>query len=74
MAPSLGVGGGVAVELVEWTDGRFGLDLGARYVYGGPLDYLVPGARGFDDGASGLEPRRSRTDLFMIQLGAWFEF
>ena len=74
IAPSLGGGGGVAVELAEWTDGRFGLDIGARYVYGGQLDYLVPGTRWFDDGASGLELRRSRTDLFMLQLGVWLEF
>ena len=74
VAPSIGAGAGVAVALVDWSEGRFGLDIGVRYVYGGRLDYLIPGSRGFDDGVGGLEHRRSRTDLFLVRLGVSLEF
>ncbi len=74
VAPSIGAGAGVAVALVDWSEGRFGLDIGVRYVYGGRLDYLIPGSRGFDDGVDGLEHRRSRTDLLKVRLGVSLEF
>lgn len=69
-----GVGGGAMIGLYDWTDGRFGLDFGAHYVYGAPLEYLVPGTLGAAAGVADFEPRRSRTDLFTVHLGAHVEF
>ncbi len=69
-----GVGGGFMADLYEWGDGRFGLDIGADYVYGAPLRYLVPGVLGPAVGVFGFEQRLSRTDLLTVRLGGFFEF
>ena len=73
-ALSFGGGGGVLLELVSWTDGRLNLDLGARYVFGGEADYLVPEFLSPSDEVADLEVNRSRTDIVTIHFGVMFEF
>jgi hypothetical protein len=69
-----GVGVGFMADLHEWADGRLGLDIGAEYVYGAPLRYLVPGVLGAAEGVFSFEQRLSRTDLFTLRVGGFVEF
>ena len=50
-----------------------GLNLGARYYYGGEATYLKEGdITDNDDGSVTLNRRRSKTDLVLWQLGVSF--
>ena len=65
---------GVTVDLVTWTDGRFGLDVTGQYRYRGVADYLVGGEKGFAPGVSAVDVTRSRTDLFILSIGGALSF
>ncbi len=71
---AVGVGVGFMADLYEWADGRLGLDIGADYVYGAPLRYLVPGVLGAAEGVVGFEQRLFRTDLLTVRVGGFVEF
>lgn len=74
-ALSLGAGGGVMVELVRWpNDTRLNLDVGARYVFGGKADYLIPRSLGPRGEVAELEANRSRTDVVTIHVGLTYGF
>jgi hypothetical protein len=45
------------------------LDLSVRYLYGGQADYLTEGAIRWGEGPAILQPRRSRTDLVLVNIG-----
>jgi hypothetical protein len=67
----LSVGGGAGVQI------GFGaaphlvrLDLSLRYLYGGEAEYLTEGdIRWQEEGLVILQPRRSRTDMLMVNIG-----
>tara|TARA_A100001037_G_scaffold256448_1_gene242602 strand:- start:145 stop:471 length:327 start_codon:yes stop_codon:yes gene_type:complete len=67
----VGVHGLVGSPLGDFSDN---VDIGGHYVCGAPLRYLEPGALGAAEGVATFDERLSRTDLFTIQLGAYFEF
>lgn len=72
--PSFGGGAGVRFQLVTWAESRLDLDVGARYVFGGEADYLIPESLGPGDNVADLEVNRSRTDVLVISAGVTFEF
>ncbi len=74
LAPSVGGGGGMMIDLVSGPDSRLGLDFGLRYLRGSEANYLTEGSIRRADGSATLDVSRSRTDLVEIQLGLAFDF
>ena len=72
--PSYGAGGGVTIELASSARAHVAFDVGLRYVTGGELDYLTPGALQRDGDGVTFESVRSRTKLFDVQIGIAFGF
>jgi len=76
---SYGGGGGVMVQLYrgaplaekEWA---VLLDLRLRYIVSGEAKYLKEGSIGRVDGEVVYDVIKSKTDLFMTQIGVTFEF
>ena len=71
---SYGAGGGVTIELASSARVRAALDIGLRYVTGGEVDYLTPGALQRDGNGVTFESVRSRVTLFDVQTGIAFGF
>lgn len=71
---SYGAGGGVTIELASSARVRVALDIGLRYVTGGEVDYLTPGALQRDGNGVTFESVRSRVTLFDVQTGIAFGF
>jgi hypothetical protein len=64
-------GGGVTIPFGRFSTGA--LNIGARYFYGGTATYLTEGdIIDNPDGTITLNPRNSKTDLVLWQLGASF--
>ncbi|MDZ7269041.1 MAG: outer membrane beta-barrel protein [candidate division KSB1 bacterium] len=78
VALSYGGGGGVMLRVHESSKlGRTRevlLDLRLRYLVGGEADYLNEASLRREDGGIGYAVKRSKTDLFTIQVGAVFRF
>ena len=70
---SLGAGAGVQIGFGASPHPMRRLDLSLRYLYGGEAVYLTKGdIRWQEAGLVILEPRRSRTDMLMVNVGvAW---
>lgn len=71
---SFGGGAGMTVDLSQWSDGRFGLDLGARYVFGGSATYLAAQPDLHFMTVDDLRRRHTRTDMLVVVLGGFAEF
>ena len=64
-------GGGVMIPFGKYSTGA--LNIGARYFYGGRATYLTEGdIIDNPDGTVTLNPRNSKTDLVLWQVGASF--
>ena len=67
----LSVGGGVGLQIgFGAAPHPMKLDLSLRYLYGGEAEYLTDGdIRWQEEGLVILQPRRSRTDMLMVNVG-----
>ena len=75
---SYGGGGGFLIRLYSRNEGgkdqEFLLDLGARYILGGELQYLKEGSIRRENGSVIYDKIRSKTDLMQFMIGIVFRF
>ena len=72
-AVTFGAGGGVTIHLASSQRTAFSLDIGARYLYGGEVEYLPKGTLRPESVIEDLA-LRSRTDVLTLHVGISFDF